>query len=209
MVMSMAGNNPENTGLEEIAALAWRLMAHGAQDRQHGFHTPVLGTLGAEGTPQLRTVVLREANLDRLSLRAHCDRRSRKAAEILREPRVSLLFYDRNEKTQLRIAARASLHSGDDVARAAWKGTSLFGRRCYLQDPGPSAEVSRPTSGLPDELQQSEPTRSESEAGFRHFAVILARVTELDWLYLRHEGHRRARFTWDAEGRRKGCWLAP
>ena len=202
-------NDPGGESLDEIAAHAWRMLAHGAGDRRHGFHTPVLGTLGADGTPQLRTVVLRQADADALTLRFHCDRRSRKTTEIEAEPRVSLLFYDRSDKLQLRIGARAELHNGDEVARNAWDATSLFGRRCYLQEPGPSADSDTPTSGLPDDLAQREPGRRESEAGFANFTVILAHVQEIDWLRLSHDGHRRARFAWDDRGRRRDTWLVP
>lgn len=44
--------------------------------------------------------------------------------------------------------------------------------------------------------------------GAAHFAVLAARVARLEFLYLAHQGHRRARFTWNG-GAWQGEWLVP
>jgi len=45
--------------LDEIRADAFRLIARGVADRRSPFRTPTLATVGVDGRPRLRTVVLR------------------------------------------------------------------------------------------------------------------------------------------------------
>ena len=195
--------------LSEVLDGLWLLLEEGVRNRDHGFHLPAVASLGRDGRPAVRTVVLRGVERNDRILRFHSDRRSPKLAELAAEPRLSLLFYDPAELTQLRIAARASIHGSDAVADAAWRETRLFSRRCYLQEPGPSQPVAGPTSALPPEFAERAPEPDESEAGRPNFAVVLCRIEAIDWFYLNARGHRRARFAWDGEGRLEADWLAP
>ncbi len=195
--------------LSEVLDGLWRLLEEGVRNRDHGFHLPAVASLGRDGWPAVRTVVLRGVERSSRSLRFHSDRRSPKLAELAAEPRVSLLFYDPAELTQLRVSAQASIHGSDAVADAAWQATGLFSRRCYLQEPGPSQPVAGPTSALPRGLAARAPEVLESEAGRANFTVVLCRIEAIDWFYLNASGHRRARFAWDADGRLEAGWLAP
>jgi hypothetical protein len=47
-----------------------------------------------------------------------------------------------------------------------------------------------------------------ADDGQKNFAVLMATVDRVEWLYLAIEGHRRARWTW-SEGGWQGTWLAP
>ena len=100
-----------------------------------------------------------------------------------------------------------AIFSGDDTQFT--KHTGLAGRRCYLSLGGPGAQASGPDSGLPAPVRQRNPDRAESEAGFDNFAVILGAVTEIDWLWLRAEGHLRAAFDWSKPGDLQARWLLP
>jgi len=44
--------------------------------------------------------------------------------------------------------------------------------------------------------------------GEEHFVVLASEINTLDWLFLRVEGHRRARFLWE-QGCWQGEWIAP
>lgn len=198
------------TTLDAVLMRAWRLLESGASERRHGFHTPALATVGLDGIPQVRTVVLRAADAASRSLRIHTDRRAPKVREIEADNRVSLAFYAPTEKTQVRITGLATLHTGrDPVAQEAWSMTSRFGRRCYLASAGPGTPASAPTSGLPLALEGREPSWEATEAGLSRFTAIRVRVSMLDWLYLAHTGHRRARFTWTEDGTTMASWCAP
>ena len=196
--------------LDAVLAQAWGLLVRGAADRHHRFHTPVLATIGLDGAPEVRTVVLRAADRAERTLRVHSDRRAPKVAEIRADDRVSLAFYDPAEKVQVRVAGRADLHvDADPVARSAWAATSRFGRRCYLASAGPGTPASMPISGLPEELEGREPSWDATEAGLPNFVAIRICVTRLDWLHLAHTGHRRARFDWLAGNPPAATWCAP
>lgn len=189
---------------EDLAAIreaALALLARGAADRRAPAHTPSLATVGLDGRPRLRTVVLRSVEPGPV-LRIHTDRRSAKVAEIAADPRVALHVYDAGEAVQLRIDAVATLHRGDAVADAAWVASRPMSRICYGMEPGPGAPL--PAGGaftLPGDPDAVEAGRSA-------FVVILCRVTALEWLHLAASGHRRARFTVGGE-ENGGRWLAP
>lgn len=182
-------------------AEAWRRLEEGAA-HQSGFHTPALATLGRDGAPRLRTVVLRGVDRASRTVRIHCDARSDKAAEIAADPRASLHAYDPEAKLQVRIEGTARLHGQDDVARAAWGASRPMSRVCYGTVPGPGTP-------LPGGGAYAQPRDAAAvEAGFPEFRVIVLTAARLDFLYLARPGHRRALFTWDGE-EMGATWLAP
>ncbi|MHB2208815.1 pyridoxamine 5'-phosphate oxidase family protein [Methylobacterium sp. CM6257] len=188
--------------LDATWAELWRLLADGAEHGRSGFHRPTLATLGADGAPRLRTVVLRAAGRDAGVLRFHCDRRSDKAAEIRINPACALAAYDEAAKVQIRVEGRAALHTDDSVAEAAWAASRAMSRICYGVEPGPGTAL--PAGGaytLPDEA-------SADARGRPHFAAVVVRAERLDFLYLDRRGHRRAAWRRTETGW-VGGWVAP
>lgn len=178
---------------------AWSLLGRGAKDRKAPAHTPVLATL-RDGMPQLRTVVLRGCDRETRRLRFHTDQRSHKVAEIEANPAGAVHVYDPKQKIQLRLDCQLSVHIGDELAQEAWAATRDFSRICYQVMQGPGEAVSDPRE-VPFSADQSN-------EGWDHFAVISALVTRIEWLYLAHQGHRRAEFVWQ-DGDWQGRWLVP
>lgn len=195
--------------LASLFERAWSELASSAVDRHHGFHVPVLATVGVDATPQARSVVLRHVGVETRELRCHTDRRSPKVAEIAANPSVAWLFYDAPRKLQLRIAATASVHAEGAVADAAWEGSALSSRRCYLAPDAPGCAGAEYIENLPAHLRGRVPTKEESELGRANFAVVATVVRSIDLLYLASEGHRRARFVRGVDGGWLGHWLAP
>jgi hypothetical protein len=182
-------------------AEAWRRLEEGAA-HQSGFHAPALATIGRDGAPRLRTVVLRGVDRAARTLRVHCDARSDKAAEIVADPRVALHAYDAAAKLQVRIEGVARLHGQDAVARAAWEASRPMSRVCYGAVPGPGTPM--PAGGayaLPED-------EAAVERGFPEFRVVVLTAARLEILYLARQGHRRALFTWEGEAP-AATWLAP
>lgn len=179
----------------------WRLLADGAAHGRSGFHLPTLATLSPEG-PRLRTVVLREADSAAATLRFHCDRRSDKAFELADNPACALAVYDAAAKIQIRIEGRATLHTDDAVAEAAWAGSRPMSRVCYAAEPPPgTALLAGNAHTLPDEA-------TAAATGRRHFCAVVVKALRLDFLYLDRRGHRRAAWCRDGEGW-DGGWVAP
>lgn len=180
----------------------WAMIARGVSDRKSAFHTPVVATVGQDGEPDVRTVVLRAADLDRWTVRFHTDRRSTKVAALRGSPRIAMHFYCARSKIQLRLRGLATLHSDDATADLAWRNSRPMSRACYAQSHAPGAALEEPAVGTVP--------HTEGEAfGRSNFVAVETAVRQLEWLYLDVAGHRRALFVRDAEGRITSRWIAP
>jgi len=183
----------------EIAARLTRA----AKDRRSPMHTPSVVTSDIDA----RIMVLREFDSAAWTLRFHTDTRAPKVAAIRNDPRMAVLFYDKGAKIQIRASGIGRIESEGPVADRAWNAASNFARRCYLGD-GPGTRGDAPLSGLPPEFEGVEPTDEQIVPARPNFAVLLFAIERIDWLYLAHTGHVRARFErsgdeWTAN------WLSP
>ncbi len=183
---------------EIFADIAARLAAAVA-DRRHAWRTPTLATIGLDGAPRARTVVLRGADAACARVRFHSDMRSAKCAELGADGRAALHFYDADAKLQLRLEGHAVLHCADATAEAAWQAAGLSARRTYAIEPGPGVFMDQPD----DAAFSADPP-----ASFARFVVVEFEVASVEWLYLRAEGHRRLLFT-HAGGAREARWRTP
>lgn len=175
-----------------------------ARDRKSPMHTPALASSDADA----RIMVLRAFDTDAWTLRFHTDTRAPKVAPIEADPRVGVLFYDKGAKIQIRTRGTARILRDAAITDAAWEAGSNFARRCYMGD-GPGTPSDAPTSGLPAELEGTEPSAQELAPARPNFAVLLVELAELDWLYLAHTGHVRAQFKRDESGAWQGRWASP
>jgi hypothetical protein len=196
----MRGQPDFYNDLAGTLAQAWALLARGVKDRRSGFHTPTIATIGLDGGPRARTVVLRGCDAARAELRFHTDARAAKIAELARNPRIALHAYDAGQKIQIRIEGVAAIHADDAVADAAWAGSREFSRVCYGITPGPGSVIESAGSfSLPQDT-------AGIAAGREDFRAVVIAARRLEWLYLAHEGHRRALFDLTTG---QGRWLAP
>ena len=194
--------------LDDVLADIWMRLVRGGADRKSAFHTPVVGSVCAAGLPRQRVMVLRKCDEATATMRFHTDLRSDKVSEIGAASIVSILGYDPSAKIQIRVAGTAVIESEGSRADAAWAASNASSRRCYLAQPGPGSDSEMPTSGLPAALESRVPDIAETEAGRANFAVMIVTLHTLEWLYLAHDGHRRARFEC-ADGAWHGTWLIP
>ncbi|MGL4440774.1 MAG: pyridoxamine 5'-phosphate oxidase family protein [Bosea sp. (in: a-proteobacteria)] len=185
--------------LAETRVQAWALLARGVADRRSPFHAPTVASLGLDGRPRARVVIMRACDVTKATLRFNTDRRTEKFAELSRDPRISLTGYDAGSKIQVRAEGVASLHTDDAVADTAWEASRQFSRICYGTVPAPGTLLGDGGGfSLPSE-------DAEIAAGRANFSTVVIKVRTLEWLYLAHAGHRRARF--DVGG--EGMWLTP
>lgn len=212
---TITGNDPARDSdkpdhyfqLDAAETLAWDLLEHGAKSAKTTFHTPVLATVGGDGAPYARTVVLREASRESRLLRANTDARSPKAEQLHHDSRVQLVFYDAAAKLQLRVTARAALLAGGKIRDAAWQASDPGSRVCYLVEAAPGTARPAPTSGLPDFADGGKRVALDLlETGSDNFAIMQFHVEALDWLYLDSSGHRRAQFDYVAG---TSGWVVP
>lgn len=176
------------------------------RERGAAMHTAIVGT--ADG--DLRVMVLRAADPALAELRLHTDMRCPKVAVIDAQPAVSLLAYDPAAKLQIRARGVGRIERRGPVADAAWAAASRYARRCYLAQAAPGTPVNAPTSGLPAEVEGIHPTDEQLLPARENFAVLLIELQQLDWLYLAHDGHRRAQFTRGGVDQSwVGSWVVP
>jgi hypothetical protein len=182
-------------------AEAWALLVRGAADRRHPFHTPQVATIGEDGAPSVRTVVLRAVAPARRTLRFHTDARSRKARELAAEPRIALHAYHPGAKIQLRLSGVATLHRDDSVADESWRATRPFSRACYRLAAAPGMTAEDPYAALAE-------AGEGPEAGREAFVAVTVSVARMEFLFLAASGHRRALFDWSG-GALAARWLVP
>ena len=193
-----------NRSLERV----WALIAESAGDRDSECRTPVVATTDADGAPSQRVMVLRDCDRAAHRLRFHTDSRADKVAEIGSGAPCSVLLYNSAAKIQLRLSGCARIEQVGDRADAAWDAADNFARRCYLAKPAPGTPVAGPTSGLPAELEGVKPDDDQLAPARANFAILIVEIEAIDFLYLAHQGHRRARFVFEDE-RWHGQWLVP
>jgi len=174
-----------------------------ATNRKSPMHVPVVVTSDIDA----RGMVLREFDEAAWTLRFHTDTRAPKVSAIENDPRMAVLFYDKDAKIQIRVRGNGAVLSDAPVADEAWEKGSNFARRCYLGE-GPGTPSDIPTSGLPASFNGVEPSDEQLVPARDNFAILIVELQELDWLYLAHTGHVRAQFSRSGD-QWVGRWVSP
>ena len=188
-----------------IKTKIWSMLDNAIKDRSSQFRIPVF-ICGSQDDFDGRIVVLRKSDQSNDLIQYHSDIRSNKIAKLKNNKNASMLFYDKDEKIQVRLKIECTVNHDNEITKESWLKTGHMSRKCYLVDNGPGTETLSPTSGLKPELDNFEFTMEQSEAGYKNFTVIQCKVKSIEWLYLAAKGHRRARF--DLENN-KEHWLIP
>lgn len=183
--------------LDDVLADAWRRLSRGVADRRSAFRSPALATVGPDGLPQVRTVVLRAFDPSRRVVTVHSDCRAGKIMALAAQPAVALHVWDAGAQIQLRLNGMAAVFTGP-AARGAWDRLHAGSRAAYTVAGQPGTRVADP-----DGLERV----SEVE-GFARFAVIEITLSAVEWLHLAKDGHKRARFAW-CEAEQTAEWLVP
>jgi len=188
-----------------IKTKIWSMLDNAIKDRSSQFRIPVF-ICGSQDDFDGRIVVLRKSDQSNNLIQYHSDIRSNKIAKLKNNKNASMLFYDKDEKIQVRLKVECTINHDNEITKESWLKTGHMSRKCYLVDSGPGTESPSPTSGLKPELDNFEFTMDQSEVGYKNFTVIQCRVKIMEWLYLAAKGHRRAKF--DLENN-KEHWLIP
>ena len=189
----------------EIIKKIWSMLDDAITNRSSQFRTPTF-ICGDQLDFDGRIVVLRKSDQKNNLLQFHSDIRSDKIEKLKKNSKAAMLFYDKEEKIQVRLKVDCTINHENDVTKDSWSKTQHISRKCYLVDNGPGSETEIPTSGLKPELDNFDYTKEQSEEGYRNFTVIQCEVKLIEWLYLAAKGHRRARFNLENN---KNTWLIP
>ena len=191
--------------LKEIKKKIWSILDDAVTNRGSAFRIPVF-ICGDQKDFDGRIVVLRKSDQSNSLLQFHSDIRSEKITKLKNNKNASMLFYDKEEKIQVRLKVECIINHNNKITKESWSKTGHISRKCYLVDNGPGTESQAPTSGLKPEFDNYEFTMEESEQGYKNFTVIQCKIKSIEWLYLAAKGHRRARFDLDNN---KEYWLVP
>ena len=189
----------------EIKKKIWLMLDDAITNRASQFRIPTF-ICGDKSDFDGRIVVLRKSDQLNNTLQFHSDIRSDKIEKLKKNPKAAMLFYDKDEKIQVRLKIECVVNYNNEISKESWSKTQHISRKCYLVDNGPGSESASPTSGLKPELDNFDFTMEQSEEGYKNFTVIQCKVKSIEWLYLAAKGHRRAKF--DLENN-KDTWLVP
>ena len=190
---------------KEIKKKIWSMLDDAVTNRSSPFRIPVF-ICGDQSGFDGRIIVLRKSDQTNNLLQFHSDIRSDKIPKLKNNKNASMLFYDKEEKIQVRLKVECTVNHNNEITKESWSKTGHISRKCYLVDGGPGTQSTTPTSGLKPELDNFEFTMEQSEEGYKNFTVIQCKIKSIEWLYLAAKGHRRARFDLDNN---KDSWLVP
>ncbi len=204
--------------LEGSLDQARSLLIRGAKDRKSPAHHAIVGSLGPDGYPEQRVMILRAVDWENRTVRFHTDARSAKVGQYQDNQTASVLIYDPGKKIQLRLKGTVRIETDGSACEQAWTNSTTFARRCYMAEASPGTASDLPTSGLPHWIEGLQPNEDQVTPARENFAILLIQFDQIEWLYLVNSGHRRARWTWDGNdeqdgnGKRddwQGTWLVP
>ena len=182
----------EFDNLKVMHEYAWGLITRGTVDKKSPALHPTFGTVGLKGMPELRTVVLRQANQIAATLEVHTDLKSKKVEELRLSPKVGLHIWFPKNKLQIRLKAISEIKTGETL-RKKWDKVPYNSRISYGTRPAPGTSISTSFS-------------YEKPADFERFCVIKIKIEEIE---LTHLGTRHTRALFTRESKWSGTWLAP
>ena len=179
----------------------WSCLESGVNVQRSPFTMLQAATLGLDGAPKVRTIVLRQVNRVGRVLSFHTDARSAKVAELRRDPRLSIVANDLDALVQIRAEGVASICDDEAQRRAIWEASRPHTLLLYRAPLPPGTPVVSPEAA---HLDSTAPTAD----GYENFCLIHMTVTRIDWLELARAGHRRAVFELNERGY-EARWIAP
>ena len=194
--------------LNTIETDCWQRIHGGLRSYRDDYRQAFIANAGRD-FPNIRTVTLRHVWVAERRLAFHVDVRKQLVREFREDPRVTWLFYSRDQRIQIRLSGLMHFETETALANDSWAATNTGSRKCYMAPlaPGHIAEIF--TSGWPAGLEDRKPELAESEVGRANFAVAVTNVHAMDWVWLHYQGQRRAHFTYADDGSYQATFLTP
>ncbi|WP_341368513.1 pyridoxamine 5'-phosphate oxidase family protein [Yoonia sp. BS5-3] len=170
----------------------WTVLTQGVADAKHPARRPTFATVGGDGWPEARTLVLRSADRADAALTLHTDVNSGKMASLRSTPRAALHIWDATLDLQIRLQAEVTIETGAST-RALWDQIPDHARQSYGVVPAPGTRLAQALDYV-------------KKPGPHCFAVLHCALCTIDLVHLgaqhRRAGYSRARH-W------QGQWLSP
>lgn len=194
--------------LESIEADCWQRIQGGLRSYRDDYRQAFIANLG-DGFPNVRTITLRHVWVPERRLAFHVDERKQLVKEFRQDPRVTWLFYSRDQRIQIRLSGLMHFETETALANDSWAATNTGSRKSYMAPLAPGNIAESFTSGWPAGLEDRKPELVESEVGRANFAVAVTNVHAMDWVWLHYQGQRRAHFTYADDGSYQATFLTP
>jgi len=197
-------SDPASESLTQTYDRLWSCLESGGGTQRSPFTMVQAATLGLDGAPKVRTIVLRQVSrADRL-LAFHTDVRSEKVAELRRDPRIAVVASDLDALVQIRAEGVASICDDEAQRRAIWQSSRPHTLLLYRAPLRPGTPIESPEEAH----VTPNPGDAATDDGYRNFCLVHVTVMRIDWLELARAGHRRAIFDVNDDGY-EGRWIAP
>ena len=119
---------------EEIKNKIWSMLDNAIKDRGSQFRIPVFICGNGQDDFDGRIVVLRKSDRENNLVQYHSDIRSDKIAKLKSNKNAAMLFYDKDEKIQVRLKVECTVNHENDITKQSWLKTGHMSRKCYLVD---------------------------------------------------------------------------
>ncbi len=159
------------------------------ESKAHPFRIFTLGTVGLDRMARLRTVVLRDFT-DNQELLFYTDRRSKKVTHMKENNKVGLLFYDQENKIQLKAEGIATLIREKDLLAEYWQAIAEENRKDYTSATPPGSIVKHPDNV--EYLKDKD-----------YFSAVKVTLYKLEYLQLKPVSHIKIRFS-----KQEGSWVS-
>lgn len=192
--------------LEQIYARIWDDLAAAVREEDLPFKVMQAATIGLDGSPNVRTVLLRGVSEQKNVPTFHTDLRSPKIAELSREPRIALVGVDPVQSRQIRVFGETRIVRDGQAQLDAWRASPDHDLIAYRTRLAPGT----PMSHADDALGTAHDAHGVPgpDEGLKHFCVVEVRPARLDWLDLSADRPLRARYVRQGDGWIHS-WIAP
>ncbi|KAG8150091.1 pyridoxamine 5'-phosphate oxidase family protein [Burkholderia catarinensis] len=197
-------SDSSSDSLTETYDRLWSCLESGVGAQRSPFTMLQAATLGVDGAPKVRTIVLRQVSRADRVLSFHTDARSEKVAELRRDPRIALVANDLDALVQIRAEGVAAICDDEAQRRAIWQSSRPHTLLLYRAPLPPGTPVESPEDAHVAASQGAQPAGD----GYENFCLLHVTVTRIDWLELARAGHRRAVFELHESGY-AARWVAP
>ena len=115
----------------EIKKKIWLMLDSAITDRSSQFRIPTF-ICGDQFDFDGRIVVLRKSDQQNDIIQFHSDIRSDKIEKLKRNSKAAILFYDKEEKIQVRLKVQCTVNHENDITKESWLKTGHISRNCLL-----------------------------------------------------------------------------
>lgn len=166
----------------------------GATEKNHPLRYCTFATVGLDRVARLRTVAIRNMT-DNFIFSIYTDKRSKKIIHIKENKMVSMLFYNPEKLTQIKIEGTAVIIRDPEILKALWKKVDQSSQKDY-------------TTALPPGSTVDDPDHVEFLRNEDYFCLLEVHPFKIEYLKLKKPHHLRIRFS-NKEDKWKGEFLVP